>query len=234
MEGGQNRTSDQGERILPELAKVQETDETDLSEESDADLLTLISWRQEDGDAARAAWREFYSRYFKLLAHICMNRFAAQIGEQDVNDLVTDTFLRVFDGGADTFKTRENDPQKLRHHIGAWLGQIALNIFRVRLRGEKRLPTVQPEDLDFPVDTPTPLSDERAAQCERLREVLQNLQPRERDILLARFANYHRSGGKQQFEPHVLERLAKDWGITKDNVRQVYSRTMRNVKEQLS
>lgn len=216
---------------MPEPAKVQETD---LSEESDTDLLTLISWREEDGDGARAAWREFYSRYFKLLAHICMRRFACQIGDQGVNDLVNDTFLRVFDGGADTFKTEECNPQKLRHQIGAWLGQIALNIFRVRLRGERRLLTVQPEDLEFPVEAPTPLSDEREEQCERLREVMQNLQPRERDILLARFANYHRSGGKQQFEPHVLERLAKDWGVTKDNVRQIFSRTMRKVKEQLS
>ena len=220
-----------GESILPEPAKVQETD---LSVESDADLLTLISWREEDGRVARVAWREFYSRYFKLLAHICMQRFVGKIGEQGVNDLVNDTFLRVFDGGADTFKTEESDPQKLRHQIGAWLGQIALNIFRSRLRGEKRLPTIQPEDLEFPVEVTAPLSDERAEQCERLREVMQNLQPRERDILLARFANYHRSGGKQQFESHVLERLAKDWRITKDNVRQIYSRTMRKVKDQLS
>lgn len=215
---------------MPEPTKVQETD---LSKESDADLLTLISWREEDRDGARAAWQEFYSRYFKLLAHICMRQFAGQIGEQGVSDLVTDTFLRVFDGGANTFKTEERDAKKLRHQIGAWLGRIALNIFRARLRGVKQLPIVHSEDLDFPVDAPTPLSEERAEKCERLRKVLQNLQPRERDILLARFANYHRSGGKQQFEPHVLERLARDWGITKDNVRQIYSRTMRKVKEQL-
>jgi RNA polymerase sigma factor (sigma-70 family) len=226
-----NRLSQHGERTLPEPAKVQEAD---LSKESDADLLTLISWREEDVEGARAAWRDFYGRYFKLLAHICMKRFAQQIGVQGVNDLVNDTFLRVFDGGADTFKTEETDPQKLRHLIGAWLGQIALNIFRGRLRGEKRLPTVQVEEFEFPIKDPTPLSDERADQCERLQEVLQSLQPRERDVLLARFANYHRSGGKQQFEPHVLERLARDWRITKDNVRQIYSRSMRKVKEKLS
>lgn len=208
--------------------------ETDFENESDADLLTLISWRQDDGEAARAAWREFYNRYFKLLAHICMKRYERQIGQQGVNDLVNDTFLRVFDGGADTFKTDETDPQKLRHHVGAWLGAIALNIFRARRRGEKRLPMVQLEDFEFPVEESTPLSEERSEQCERLKDVMESLQPRERDILLARFANYHRSKGKQQFEPHVLERLAMDWKITKDNVRQIYSRTMRKIKEQLS
>ena len=216
---------------MQEPAKVQETD---FGNESDADLLTLISWREDDGEAARAAWRAFYDRYFKLLAHICMKRYAQQIGEQGVNDLVNDTFLRVFDGGADTFKTEETDPEKLRHQIGAWLGAIALNIFRARLRGEQRLPMVQVEEIEFRTEESTPLSDERAEQCERLKEVLENLQPRERDILLARYANYHRSKGKQQFEPHVLERLSKDWKITKDNVRQIYSRTMRKVEEQFS
>ena len=216
---------------MQEPAKVQEMD---FTKESDADLLTLISWREDDGDAARAAWREFYDRYFKLLAYICMKRFAKQIGEQGVNDLVNDTFLRVFDGGADTFKTDESDSGKLRHHIGAWLAMIALNIFRARLRGEKRLPMVQVEEFEFPVEESPPLSDERTEQCDRLKEVLENLKPRERDILLARYSNYHRSKGKQQFESHVLERLAKDWKITKDNVRQIYSRTMRKVEEQLS
>lgn len=216
---------------MQEPAKVQETD---FTEESDVDLLTLISWREEDGDAARAAWGEFYRRYFKLLAHICMVRFGQKLGEHDVENLVNDTFLRVFDGGADTFKIDETDPEKLRHLIGAWLSQIALNIFRARLRGEKRLPLVQVEEFEFPVEESPPLSDERAEQCERLKEVLENLKPRERDILLARFANYHRSTGKQQFESHVLERLSKEWKITKDNVRQIYSRTMRKVQEQLS
>ncbi|MDA7978969.1 MAG: sigma-70 family RNA polymerase sigma factor [Pirellulales bacterium] len=216
---------------MQEPAKVQETD---FTEESDADLLTLISWREEDGEAARAAWREFYDRYFKLLAYICMKRFASQIGDQGVNDLVNDTSLRVFDGGTDTFKTDETDPEKLRHLIGAWLSQIALNIFRARLRGEKRLPLVQVEEFEFPIEESPPLSGERAEQCEQLKEVLEDLKPRERDILLARCANYHRSKGKQQFESHVLERLAKDWRITKDNVRQIYSRTMRKVEEQLS
>ena len=216
---------------MPEAAKVQESE---FVKESDADLLTLISWRAEDDEGARGAWRELYHRYFKLLGQICMTRFGSQLGEQGVEDLVNDTLLRVYDGGADSFKTIENDPVKLRHHIGAWMSQIALNIFRMRLRGDGRLPMVQVEEFEFPVEEPTPLSEERAEQCEQIRDILDKLQPRERDILLARFSNYHRSKGKQQFEPDVLERLSEEWGITKDYVRQIFHRTMRKAKEQLS
>ena len=143
-------------------------------------------------------------------------------------------FLRVFDGGAESFTTDEDDPQKLRSQIGAWLGVIALNIFRARLRADKRIKTLQIDEFELTTEEPTPLSEWRLKQCEQLKNILDNLKPRERDILLARFANYHRNGGKHQFEPHVLEQLAADWQITKDNVRQIYSRTMRKITEQLT
>jgi RNA polymerase sigma factor (sigma-70 family) len=223
---------------LPITIKIMETD---CSQESDVDLLTLISWRKEDNDGARRAFGEFYSRYFKLLTCICMRKYRKQIGDHEIEDLVNTTFLRVFESAATKFKTSETDFTKLRHHIGAWLGKIAHNLFRMQLRGKNLSVVLFENDFDPPTTDFDPtlteedeISPEYVALCKRLQKVLDALTDQERDILLTRFENYHGSGGKEQFRSDDLERLANDWELTKDHVRQIYHRTFQKVKKQLS
>ena len=216
------------------LTQAAKTQETDLSNESDADLLTYISWRDEHEEAALAAWGEFYLRHFDLLTVICLKAYQPQIGEAGVEDLVNDAFLRVLTHGAATFKTSENDPDKIRKLVGVWLSKIAKNLFLMHLRGKKKMPEVTFEETEHECEETTPLSEERLKQCEQLRVVLDSLKERERDVLMARFSNYHRSGGKQQFDPEVLADLAEKLQITKDAVRQILCRTLKKIKEQLS
>jgi len=218
------------------LSQAARTQETDLSNESDADLLTYISWRddEEEEDAARDAWGQFYLRHFKLVSAICLKAYKPQMGEAGVEDIVSDTFLRIWTHGAATFKTSETDPDKLRKLIGVWLGKIAQNLFLMQLRGQEKMPEVAFDETEHACEEATPLSEEREIQCEQLRGVLDSLKERERDVLMARLSNYHRSGGKQQFDPEVLADLAERYQITKDAVRQIYCRTMKKVKDQLS
>jgi DNA-directed RNA polymerase sigma subunit (sigma70/sigma32) len=79
-----------------------------------------------------------------------------------------------------------------------------------------------------------PLSPGRQAQCDRLRAALAQLSEREYDILMARFSNYDMTGGKQEFDPAVLADLCERWQVTKDYVRQIFSRTLRKLKAQLT
>lgn len=216
---------------LPHTAKSQEAD---LSNESDADLLTMISWREDEEDAALAAWGEFYLRHFKLLTLICLKAYQRQIGETGVEDLVSDTFLRVLTHGAVTFRTAETDTDKLRKLTGVWLSEIARNLFLMQLRGRNRLPEVSFDETEHACEEATPLSEERQEQCEQLREILDGLNDRERDVLMARFSNYHRTGGKQQFDPEVLADLAEKLQVTKDAIRQILCRTLKKIKAQLS
>ena len=221
--------------------------ETDYSGESDADLLTLISWRKEGGDIARQAWGELYSRYFRSLSLICLKKYGNQLGVHGVEDLVSETFIQVFNGGADKFHTKETDPKKQRNHIGAWLGVIAHRLFLQRLRDRQRLAMFQFEDgfdpkastpapkeldFDFPVNE-EPISPERIEQSKRLQTVLDGLKGEERIILLTRFDNYQPSGGKQQFREGDLDQLVNDLGLTKDNIRQIVHRTFKKARNQL-
>lgn len=216
------------------LTQAAKTQGTDLSNESDADLLTLISWRGDDEEAARKAWGEFYLRHFDLLSVICLKAYQRQIGDSGVEDLVNETFLRVFTHGAATFASSETDPDKLRKIIRVWLGEIAKNLFLMQLRGQGKMTEVAFDEAEHSCGEATPLSDERREQCEQLRVVLDGLKDRERDVLMARFSNYHRSGGKQQFDSEVLADLADKLQITKDAVRQILCRTLKKVEAQLS
>lgn len=217
-----------------DLLHAAKSQETDLRNESDADLLTMISWREDEEEAALAAWGEFYLRHFDFLTLICLKAYKRQIGEAGVQDLVSDTFLRVLTHGAVTFGTAETDPDKLRKLIRVWLSEIARNLFLMQLRGRNRLPEIAFDDTEHACEETAPLSEERQKQCEQLREILDGLNHRERDVLMARFSNYHRSGGKQQFDPDVLADLAENMQITKDAVRQILCRTLKKIKAQLS
>ena len=221
--------------------------ETDFSSESDADLLTWISLREEDVGEANRACCEFHNRYSKLLISMCMKRYCIQIGKEGVRDLVNDTFLRVFDKAAVKFKTTEIDPKKLRRQVGAWLGKIAFNLFLMRLKEQEGLPTSQletdfdphdedgfkPEDIDFVPLVKIPMTPERVEQSKHLKPILDGLDDRERIILLTRFKNDNCLGGKQQFDSDDLEQLATEFRTTKDNIRQIFHRTFQKVKKQL-
>ncbi len=65
-----------GEDALPIAEKIEKTDIIDR--ESDADLLTYISWRHESEDEARRAFGVFYERYFKQVAYL-LGQFAVSV-----------------------------------------------------------------------------------------------------------------------------------------------------------
>lgn len=212
-----------------------ETQKTAFDGETDADLLTMIGWRQEDEPGARQAWAEFYNRHFNFLAAACLDAYRKQIGDTGVEDLVNETFLQVFLHGAETFRTDESDPDTIRKLVRAWLCKVAHNLFLMERRGCQKRKVTAFEDIDLiPFDPRPELSPERVANCARVREVLDSLTERERDVLFSRFWNYDPDGGKQSFSSEILADLVERWDTTEENIRQILCRALKKVKDQLS
>ncbi len=212
-----------------------ETQKTAFDGETDADLLTMIGWRQEDETVAREAWAVLYNRHFKFLAAACLDAYRKQIGDAGVEDLVSDTFLQVYLHGAETFRTDESDPEIIRKLVRAWLCTVAHNLFLMARRGCQKRKDAAFADIELIAMDPRPeLSTERAADCHRVREVIDSLTERERDVLFARFWNYDPDGGKQSFSSEILADLVERWGTTEDNIRQILCRALKKVKDQLS
>lgn len=208
--------------------------ETEFTNDTDADLLTMVSWQATDEEAARDAWGEFYDRHFKFLAAACLRAYANSIGEHGVEDLVNDTFVRVFTHGAETFATSESDPTQIRRQVRKWLRTIAHRLFLMGIRGRDDITEKLFAEIEVHNPSPTTFSSERKAQCTKVRDIVETLADRELDVLFARFWNYDKTAEKQTFDPEVLADLQERWETTDANIRKILSRTLGKIKEGIS
>jgi len=81
--------------------------------------------------------------------------------------------------------------------------------------------------LDFVKDEKTPLPSIEAARNllkERLKEVLSELTPRERKILAMRF-------GLEDGVSHTLEEVGKEFGVTRERIRQIELRALEKIRQ---
>ena len=208
--------------------------ETDFTNDTDADLLTMASWQATDGEAARKAWGEFYLRHFNFLGAVCM-RYKKSIGIQGVEDLVNETFIRVFTHGAETFATSEDDPVQIRKQVRKWLRVIAHRQFLMNLRGRDDLAEQLFAEVEVSSRAPISQSEETRVLCEKARAVVETLSDRELDVLFARFWNYDITAKKKQtFDPDVLADLQVRWETTDANIRKILSRTLTKIREGIS
>jgi len=204
----------------------------DFSGDSDYDLLEMMTWHKEDRDSAREAWAEFYRRHIEYMYGVCWKSLYGVGGVAAARDLAQETFRRVFESGAATFKrSPSSDPQASRVHVRAWLGRIAANIAKSAYRNRKETDGIQIEQeqwqdvagRDPPEDSP---------QVKRLVKIMERiLTDRERDILRTTFHWYKPGEDHQRVPDDVMSDLARRWDATPENIRQIRVRALRKLKE---
>ena len=73
-------------------------------EDSDYDLLAMMTWRETEEPIAREAFATFYQRHIQWLYVHC-RKFASGIGgDAAAEDLAAETFRKVYKSGCATFK----------------------------------------------------------------------------------------------------------------------------------
>lgn len=200
------------------------------TEESDADLLQLISWREEYPDEAKAAFATFHARHAEFLFGACLRRFEEKLPTyMTVEDLVEDTFVRVLERAGTFDAGGETDPVRLRHLTRGWLIAIAHNLLNDAYRD--RLTREESRDGDFfdeqefgdpPEDSPRVRLVERA-----FREALDE---REQDVLRTTMM-WNKPGAKQQRLPNdVSAALVKRLRTTPENIRKIRASGLAKVK----
>jgi RNA polymerase sigma-70 factor (ECF subfamily) len=179
---------------------------TDASQGGDgqSDLELIARWRRGDQRAAT----ELVARHAQALA-----RFAFSVGtNEDVDDLVQDTFVRAFqslDGfrGDSSFRT--------------WLFTIERRLALDRRRAERRRPArveVQEGDAATEYDALDSMVASEAAT--RVQEALKHLSPTQREVFTLRVA-----------EGLSYKEIADVVGTTEGAARVHYHNAMRTVKE---
>lgn len=182
---------------------------TDASRGGDgqADLDLIARWRRGDQQAAT----ELVSRHAQALA-----RFAGSFGaNEDVDDLVQDTFVRAFQSlegfrGDSSFRT--------------WLFTIERRLLLDRRRAARRRPTVvEVQETDAATEYDALDSVVAGEAAARVREALKELSPTQREVFTLRVA-----------EGLSYKEIAEIVGTTEGAARVHYHNSMRTVKEFLN
>jgi len=200
---------------------------------SDAELLERVSQRSSNASAARAAEAEFYERHARYLYCVLVERVRRPLAlsGREVEDLVQETFFRAF-SRASTFTAGDAcDEDSQRRRSRAWLGRIAQRLLADWLSDVREV-SASPylETLAEP-ETAPPSS--RSPKLRLMREALDTLSERERDVLRVA-ALYFRAGEQHQRLPNeVSAELGRRWQTTNENIRAIRSRATKKLKEYL-
>jgi RNA polymerase sigma factor (sigma-70 family) len=200
---------------------------------SDAQLLERVSERAADAAGARSAEAEFYERHARYLYAVLTQRVRRllALSGREVEDLVQETFFRAF-ARAHTYTAGDTfDPDSERRRSRAWLGRIAERLLADWLAGAREVSASPYLDTLAEPDAAPPSS--RSPKLRLMREALDTLNERERDVLRVS-ALYFRAGAEHQRLPNdVSAELARRWGTTSENIRAIRSRALKKLKEYL-
>lgn len=201
---------------------------------SDAELLERVSKRTENASAARAAETEFYDRHARYLYGVLMQRVRRPLAlsGREVEDLVQETFFRAF-ARASTYSGGDaRDAASQGRRSRAWLGRIAERLLADWLQDTREVSASPYLDTLAEPEPPPPSS--RSPKLRLLREALDTLNERERDVLRVA-ALYFRPGEEHQRLPNeVSAELARRWQTTNESIRAIRSRATKKLKDYLA
>jgi DNA-directed RNA polymerase specialized sigma24 family protein len=199
---------------------------------SDGDLLALMG-RKEDPDLARAAWGVFYLRHVKFLYGVCSRAYGRRLGTHGVEDLVADTFRRVYTHGAATYQSDVRGTSEIQlRRVQGWLTKIAERLACDILAGCRleRIHLGQEEWQNVREKADEPVSEITAGVC---RVMQSTLTEREADVIWTTLHWHDPTKEHQKLPEAVLSILAKRWNTSPDNIRQIRSRALRKLKDAL-
>ncbi|HEX8386866.1 MAG TPA: sigma-70 family RNA polymerase sigma factor [Rubricoccaceae bacterium] len=224
-------------------------DPSDLDTETDEDLLLAIV--AGDPDECHLAANAFFRRHVRPLYYFC-RRFRSTLGDDgDVEYLVLRTFQRAFEGAESYNGVGVTDKAKSRARTFRWLSTIAAHLFQDWLKSPDEATPIQladvgrksgdgavhgsQVDLDDHLlvvpdgsDGPPP-PDPESPEMRCLREALDALPEREREVLLLG-AMYGVPGKQLRIPEGVLDELCLRWHTSRENIRAIRTRALKKVK----
>jgi RNA polymerase sigma factor (sigma-70 family) len=217
----------------PRRAVTMPFPDQDFRGESDEDLLVYMSLLPDDPDVARAACEEFYNRHSRYILAVIGRAHREMLGDQTVEDLVMETFRRVYEK-AHTYKAcGAMDANGARRNVLAWVGAIAHNACADHYRHPDS--GLQLVDDWEPVETlivPTKVAG-LSPNLQLVHEALATLSDRDRTVLLVTMQYYDPTRPHQRLPNEVAADLAKSFDTTQENIRKVRERALARLRKQI-
>ena len=147
-------------------------------------------------DSAGLRW--FIQRYTPYVSTIVYNIIGEYMTSQDVEEVVSDVFCALW------WNRRKAQPGKVRGYLACMARGHAIN----RLRGQGRMPMLDFDEIEFPVDGPEAIViDEEKRQA--IQETIDEMPATFKEI----FVRYY-------FYRQSTSSIAQDMGLQTDAVRQ--------------
>ena len=207
-----------------------------LSSETDADLLVYMAMADEDPSCAQAAWDVFYRRHVEYLYRVCLRAYGHLLGgEAGVADLVADALRAAYENAHKFDPAGIECPDRLRLRARAWLGWIARRGVQDILRGRGRLPARSLELEHWQQMPALERPDVGASARERaVRQAVESLSEREQLVIRTTVQWYRPEKQHQRLPNDIAADLARTLGTTPENLRQIRRRAMRRIEDFLN
>jgi len=221
-----------------ELAELLES-HPDLTGVPDEGLLALMAMRDDEESAAqaKAAFAAFYERHESFVYKACRRRLSGFIDEATTEDLVDDTFIRVYERAGKFRPSESSDPDQRRGRVRAWLITIATRLLYSSFRAKKGAREAHLTDEEWAqLDEATcgGVSVEPEPLEHRLvREAFEQLNDKQKLVVEATLDSFKVEPGRKQqrLSNEDSKALAGKLGITPEDVRQTRKRAYKKIRE---
>lgn len=197
---------------------------------ADFDLIRRMADQRSDFAGAKEAWEQFYLRHHRVLIYICMSDHGYLLGQDDVKDVVQDTFLKVF-SRAETFNYQESCQADIQERkCRAWLAAIAENIVRDRFRGQPEISIVDETEVERIESPGQGTTDEtEIPEPERLKLLKSGfacLSEIEQTVLRATMSWWQPDQQHQRMPNAAMQELSRQIDKSPENIRKIRSRAI--------
>lgn len=197
---------------------------------TDFELIRRMAEQGSNFAAAREAWEQFYLRHHRVLMYISMSDHGYLLGQDDINDVLHETFLKAFNR-AESFDHQESCPADVQERkCRAWLAAIAENIVRDRFRGQLEISIVGETEIERSESPRQDASDEtEVPEPERLklmRSGFAGLSEIEQTVLRATMSWWQPDQQHQRMPNAAMQELSRQIDKSPENIRKIRSRAM--------
>jgi RNA polymerase sigma factor (sigma-70 family) len=197
---------------------------------TDFELIQRMADQGSNFAAAREAWEQFYLRHHRVLMYISMSDHGYLLGQDDINDVVHDTFLKAFNR-AGSFDHQESCPADVQERkCRAWLAAIAENIVRDRFRGQLEISIVDEAEIERSESPRQDVADEaeipEPERLKLLRSAFAGLAEIEQTVLRATMSWWQADQQHQRMPNAAMQELSRQIDKSPENIRKIRSRAM--------
>jgi len=197
-----------------------------------------MALRETSRDEAEEAFRLFHQRHAKYLHQIAKNAKESLVGFAiDAEDLVEEIFTKVWFGAGEQF-----DPAKTSMKLSssqrtrAWLGGIAGNLVRDKLKSKANNLPVDSDELELPPSEPAAVSMRQNRLRVGVFQVVEaTLNPRDVAVVWFKTKFLDPESGDSKPTPEYVEEFCAEWNITNpDHIRTIYRRALKTLTQPLT